>query len=65
MALERLIPIGEVPERVHELTGSIRPKVSTIRDWCDRGYLRSRKIGGKVMVFTDSISEHVLGKEEE
>lgn len=65
MAHERLIPIKEVPERVHELTGSINPKVDTIREWCRNGYLRSRKIGGRVMVETDSIREYLLGKEDE
>ena len=65
MAEPRLIPLTEVPELIFHLTGSIKPKIGTIRTWCSRGYFRSRKIGGTVMVETDSVHDHILGKEEE
>ena len=64
MVEPRLIPLTDVPDLIHELTGSLKPKVGTIRNWCDRGYFRSRKIGGTVMVETESVHDHINGKKE-
>ena len=64
MVEPRLIPLTDVPDLIFDLTGSLKPKVGTVRSWCSRGIFRSRKIGGTVMVETESVLDHINGKKE-
>lgn len=63
MAHERMMTVQQVPDLIEELTG-LKRTIGTVRDWCERGYLRSRRIGGRIMVDRDSVHEYLLGKEE-
>ena len=63
MAHERMMTVQQVPDLIEELTG-LKRTISTVREWCERGYLRSRRIGGRIMVDRDSVREYLLGKEE-
>ena len=65
MAGERLIPIGDVPEELSERTGGgVSPTLETVRDWCRRHLLESRKIAGRVYVVASSLETLINGKEE-
>ena len=60
-----LIPIGEVPDLLRQRTqGAIDRRLDTIRDWCKRGLLRSRKIAGSVYVDAASIDTLLEGNDQ-
>ncbi len=60
-----LIVIAEVPDRIRQMTsGAVDRRLDTIRDWCRRGLLTSRKIGGRVYVDVASIEAHLKGNTE-
>lgn len=65
MACERLIPIGDVPDEISERTGGgVSPTLETVRDWCKKHHLESRKIAGRVYVVASSLETLIHGKEE-
>jgi len=64
VANERLIPIAKVPTELHGATGGgLSPSLETVRDWCKRDILESRKIAGRVYVVASSISNLLKGNE--
>ena len=59
-----LIPIGEVPDLIRQKTGGvIDRRLDTIRDWCKRGLLTSRKIAGSVYVDAASVNSLLEGQD--
>lgn len=65
MAPDDLTPIGDVPRLIADRTGgTISPSLDTIRDWCRKEILDSRRIAGRRYVATRSIDSLLEGKDQ-
>jgi hypothetical protein len=59
---DEVIPINEVPDVIRtETNGAVNRSLDTIRDWCRKGQLKSRLIGGRRFVLRDSITHLIEG----